>query len=59
MIEYLKDDEAEQSEGIILIVVFALLMFMQALVKNQYFIKGAILSINVRKTLISAMYKKV
>jgi ABC-type multidrug transport system fused ATPase/permease subunit len=59
IINYLKDESASLTDGIILICIFGVLMTVGALCKNFFVFSGYQTAIKIRKTLIAAMYSKI
>ena len=59
LINYLKDETAPLSEGLILLAIFATLMGSGAVFKNYFVFSGYKMAIGIRKTLVAAMYSKV
>jgi ABC-type multidrug transport system fused ATPase/permease subunit len=61
IIEYVRKsaEETSTSEGVVLVVVFSLLTISQALIRNYQIYKGYIISVKIRKTLVSALYDKI
>jgi ABC-type multidrug transport system fused ATPase/permease subunit len=59
LISFLSNPEATTGEGIVNIVVFAILMLCSALFRNYYVFDGYCLAVTLRKTLVSALYVKV
>ena len=59
LINFLKDDTAPITDGIILIAIFGALMTVGALFKNFFVFQGYQTAIKIRKTLIAAMYSKI
>ena len=59
LIAYIKDDDAPIEEGIVYLVIFSVLMYLSAMCKNHYIFKGALIAVQMRKTLVAAMYQKI
>jgi len=59
LIAYIKDDDAPIEEGIVYLVIFSVLMYFSAMFKNHYIFKGALIAVQMRKTLVAAMYQKI
>ena len=59
LITYLKNPEIKYYWGILYLVIFALMMLCSSVFRNQYIMKGSIVALKIRKTVISAMYGKV
>ena len=59
LVDYLKDDKAPVYMGVIYVLIFGLLMLCSSICRNQYFFRGCVVALNIRKTLISALYTKI
>jgi ABC-type bacteriocin/lantibiotic exporter with double-glycine peptidase domain len=59
IIRYLKDENAEVKEGMILAGGFSFLVLISGLFRNYYIFGGYHMAVKVRKVLVSAMYDKV
>jgi ABC-type multidrug transport system fused ATPase/permease subunit len=56
---YLMDDEANQNDALIYLAIFTSCVLMSVLIRNFYIYYGYFMSLEIRKTLITAMYDKV
>ena len=59
LINYLKDETAERSEGFRLVAIFILICLVQQLCRNYYIHYGYMTSIRMRRTLVNVMFEKV
>lgn len=59
LISFLQDDEIEWYWGAIYVVIFGGMMLTGGICRNMWVFKGALTSVRMRKTLISALYTKV
>ena len=57
--KYLLDDDAPQREAFEYLAIFGGCVFMSVLIRNFYIYYGYFMSLEIRKTLIAAMYDKV
>ena len=57
--EYLMKEENELQQSTVLVVTFTLSLIVSALLRNFYIYYGYIMSLDVRKMLISALYDKI
>lgn len=59
MINYITDESTEYYYGIAYVAVFAILMAVTSLLRQQYIFHGYNMSINIRKSLTGALYNKI
>ena len=59
LIAYLRDPDAPVSQGITLTCLYSAAVVSSAFGRNNYYCKGYVMAIKLRKTIISAMYDKV
>ena len=57
--EYLIKEESDFSEASILVALFSFFLLLGTLLRNFYLYYGYVMSLEVRKVLISAIYDKV
>jgi len=57
--QYLMKEESNRTEAAVLLVIFCVSTFAGALLRNFYIYLGYVMSLEVRKLLIAAMYDKV
>ena len=56
LVKFLKDPDAPLEEGIWKACVFGVLMVANIVCKNQYMMKGSVMGIKMRKTIIGSMH---
>ena len=59
LVEYLRDEKAETTEGIYLIIIFSTVCIIQQLCRNYYIHLGFMTSIRMRRTLVAVIFNKV
>ena len=59
LIDYLRDEQADYTEGIKLIAIFSLVCIIQQLCRNYYIHLGYMTSIRMRRTLVAVIFDKV
>lgn len=59
LISYLKDPEAEYTDGIWLVCVYSSGVFISSVLRNKYIFDGYVMAIKIRKAIVSTMYDKV
>ena len=59
LIEYLRDEQADYTEGIKLLAIFGVVCIIQQLCRNYYIHVGYMTSIRMRRTLVAVMFDKV
>lgn len=59
LIAFIKDPEASTGEGIGYLAIFAAMMISASLFRNYYIFHGYVVAVNIRKTIITALYTKL
>ena len=59
LINYIKDEDAPFSEGVLYLVAFGVLMFTSTYCKNNFIWSGQVNATKMRKCLVASMYSKI
>ena len=59
IIAFLNDEEAELQEGFVLVAIFIAGMLASQLLRNNYVVKGTQVTLQMRRTLVTALFDKV
>jgi ABC-type transport system involved in cytochrome bd biosynthesis fused ATPase/permease subunit len=61
LVEFIRSDEQENDveRGVVLVIIFAVLMLLQAVMRNLYIFKGYVTAVKIRKTIVSALFSKI